>query len=212
MGSSLNDDQINAVFSIHLKVLRYLLQGKSFEWIKDKLWKKFEETSYLNHVIESDMLGFDKHNRLIGAYPISPIESIYEIEVEGIGSGYAMCAVDALGVAYTFGAKTLISTVDHKKKKPISIVIDPNVKTNPKLDLIVSYKRECKGQTSAVDQCPSINFYLSREDVPRDPSLEILSFHEALDHARKIFSPEALKARISGGQNPSLSNCCCKEC
>jgi hypothetical protein len=205
-------DPISTLFSIHLKVLKHILNQQPFEWIEERLKKEFEETKYLDHVTSSGLLSFDDNNKLIGAYPISPGKSIYEIDVEGIGSGYAMCAIDALGVAYTFGVKTIISTVDQKRKKLLSIIIDPNVEPPPKPDIVVSYKRECKGQVSAVDQCPSINFYLSREDVPRDPSLEIFSFHEALEHARKIFNPEALMTRISGRQNSSLNNCCCTEC
>lgn len=204
-------NHINTVFSIHLKVLRYLLIGKTFEWIKEELKDDFEQTNYLDYVVASCLLSFDGTNKLIGAYPISPVKSKYRIDIEGIGSGYAMCAIDALGVAFTFGAKTVISTVDQTRKKPISITIDPNIETFPNQDVVVTYKRKWNGKNAAVDQCPNINFYLSRTDVPRDQSLEILSFQEALNHARNVFSPDGLKSRISEGINSPMSNCCSKE-
>ena len=58
--------------------------------------------------------------------PNFPVETNYKVTVDGIETGYSMCAVDALGVAYTFNAKTTIYSIDRSTNRSIEIIIDPN--------------------------------------------------------------------------------------
>jgi hypothetical protein len=112
-----------------------------------------------------------------------------------------MCAIDALGVAYTFGAKTIIDSQVLDTKNPIRIIIDPFLETQTPLDIIITYKQQIQSQKStdapAVVQCPVINFYSNPESVPKfDPLLEILTFEEAISYAADRFSPKGIKNLI----------------
>ncbi len=194
-------DPIEALFSLHLEILKRLLQGKSFKWIQNEYYDILSQTDYLDIMIKSGNLSFNSKDELIGAYPISPIPTNHRIEVVGIGSGYAMCAIDALGVAYTFGAKTIIDSQVLDTKSPIRIIIDPSLETQTPLDIVITYKQLILSQKSedapAVVQCPVINFYSNPEAVPKsDPLLEILTFEEAVTYAADRFSPKGIKKLI----------------
>ena len=194
-------DPIEALFSLHLEILKLLLQGKSFKWIQNEYYDILSQTDYLDIMIKSGNLSFNSKDELIGAYPISPIPTNHRIEVEGIGSGYAMCAIDALGVAYTFGAKTIIDSQVLDTKSPIRIIIDPSLETQTQLDIVITYKQLTLSQKSedapAVVQCPVINFYSNPEVVPKsDPLLEILTFEEAVTYAADRFCPKGIKKLI----------------
>ncbi len=194
-------DPIEALFSLHLEILKRLLQGKSFKWIQNEYYDILSQTDYLDIMIKSGNLSFNSKDELIGAYPISPIPTNQRIEVVGIGSGYAMCAIDALGVAYTFGAKTIIDSQVLDTKSPIRIIIDPSLETQTPLDIVITYKQLILSQKSedapAVVQCPVINFYSNPEAVPKsDPLLEILTFEEAVTYAADRFSPKGIKKLI----------------
>lgn len=199
---SLEKEEVDKVFSIHLKVLSYLLNGKSFDWINNKHQDSFDQTNYLENVIRSRLLSFDKNDVLIGAYPISPFKTNYKITVDGVGSGYSMCAVDALGVAYVFKAKTIIDTIDAATKVPLRITIDPNLEKQEPQNVIVSYDAvSCADENrddnvSAISVCPSIDFYQSFKSIPADKSLSYLSFEEALASAKFQFTQTALKTCI----------------
>lgn len=183
------------LFVIHLKVLKHVLNGELFERIRKAFNENFKKTDYLNIMKRSDSLSFNAKGTLIGAYPISPVASPFKIDVEGIGIGYAMCAIDALGVAYTFGARTSIETRDPATSEPIRIVIDPNLEKQIQYDFYVSYTKppsDLKKGSCAEVQCPKISFYYSCSSIPSDLS-EIFTFEKALDHAKKRFNPNGMK-------------------
>jgi hypothetical protein len=206
LGPLASKNLIDDVFSVHLQVLTFLVQGKSFDWIAKKFTDDFRQNNYLEMVKTSGLLSFDENEKLIGAYPISPLKTKYQVTIEGIGSGYAMCAIDALGVAYTFNAKTNIHSVDHATNEPLQITVDPNSDTQHQYDIVVTYKPKCQGKSAATDQCPAINFYSSSNPIPSDVEGDVLSFQEALNHAQSVFSPSALKNCLSAGKLSPLSD------
>ena len=185
------------------------MNNKSFDWIQHTLQDEFSRLNYLNSLDTCGMLSFDNSGNLIGAYPVSPVKTKYAVEIEGIGSGYAMCAIDALGIAFTFGKKTVLKTSTFSSNQPIEIIIDPDLETQPGHDVVVTYTRKFQ-RSAAEDQCPNINFYASREEVPSDLEVELFSFQKALEHAIGVFSPEGIKSRIqAGAKSPMSSNNCC---
>ncbi|MHA1989665.1 MAG: organomercurial lyase [Candidatus Hodarchaeales archaeon] len=198
----LDDKEVDEVFILHLQVLQYLLNNQSFSWIKKTLKDSFEQKKYLEIVTKSRLLSFDTEDNLIGAYPISPFKTPYEVKVEGIGSGYAMCAIDALGVAYTFNKKTTIDTIDNSTKAPLQFTIDPGLQDQQQKNVLVSYDPMCftkenrANVVSATQICPTINFYSSQETNQNKKDMAYLSFEQALLSAKKEFSPEALKCCI----------------
>jgi hypothetical protein len=151
------------------------------------------------------MLSYDDKGNLRGAYPISPRESLYRIDVEGIGSGYAMCAIDSLGVPYLFGKTTTITSQDPVSKQTVQITIDPNqedetiisevakefkelVVTNPKGSAI----QVGEAVDQAVDICPYIGFVTNKKDLTEGhlALVDILDFATALNYGKHSFSKD----------------------
>ncbi len=199
--TQLDEKDVDDLFNLHLQVLQYLINKKPFTWIKEILKELFVQKNYLEVAINSRLLSFDVDNNLIGAYPISPFKTAYQVKVEGIGSGYAMCAIDALGVAYLFKKKTIIDTIDYSTQTPLQIAIDPTLQNQKQIDILVSYdpkpftKENRANVVSATTICPTINFYSSQNNPLKgnDENVSYLTFEQALLSAKKEFSPEALK-------------------
>ena len=191
---------INELFEFHLLVLRELFNGLSFSEIEQKYHDQMTALNYLSIAKENNLLTFDEQNNLIGAYPVSPLKTCFKVSNDNIGEGYCMCAIDALGIAYTFGEKTVITAKDKTTNANISLTVDPNSdKVTTQKNYYVTYKDPDKVQNIARDQCPVINFYSDRESIKLGSDFVIFSFDEAVNHAKHIFSPEAIKKSLSTG-------------
>ncbi|OLS19022.1 MAG: hypothetical protein HeimC2_43460 [Candidatus Heimdallarchaeota archaeon LC_2] len=193
---------IDQFFEFHLKVLKLLLNGEEFSDIAKNHKQKMIELDYID-IAKRSMLSFDSEGTLIGAYPISLNKSPYKVKVEGIGEGYSMCAVDALGVAYTFNAKTTIVTKDFSTNERIEIIIDPRLEKQKVQDFVVTYggNFENDGESCdlvpALSLCPTIHFYSNPENIENSESINIISFDKALKSAKDQFSISALKSCVS---------------
>ena len=105
----ISESRINEFLDLHLRVLRRILQGRDFKEIRAECHAAFERLNYLEVATKYvPFLSFDEIGKLKAAYPLSPNKTDYQISVEGIGTGYAMCAVDARGVAYTLMPKRIL--------------------------------------------------------------------------------------------------------
>ncbi|MCE7734647.1 MAG: hypothetical protein GPJ54_07215 [Candidatus Heimdallarchaeota archaeon] len=190
-----NDQQL---LDLHLKVLEKVFLQEPFDQIEKQYQKNMTDLNYIEIIKNSGHLSFDENNKLIGAYPISPSSTDYKISLEGIGEGFSMCAVDALGVPYTFMRKTMINTIDKSTGKPLEIVIDPNTENQEMLNIFVTYQDtpdELQGSKSAANvQCPTIHFYSSKSDIPTN--LQIWTYSQALEYAKMRFGRKEMLARI----------------
>ena len=189
------------LLDLHLLVLREIFNGLSYSNIKKKYSGRFTELNYEEIATTNNLLTFD-NNVLIGAYPVSPFKTPFKVSIDTIGSSYCMCAIDALGIPYTFGQKTVIDAQDMSTGTEIKIIIDPkagSVHKDFQKDLFVTYKDPEKVCNIAQDQCPVINFYSDRKSIPADKDLIIFNFEEALQHAKNIFSQDAIKNSFFNG-------------
>lgn len=201
MINSLVDDLVE----LHFLVLKQIFKEKKFSAIEQLYSAKMKELNYITLAKANNLLTFDENGSLIGAYPVSPLKTNFKVTVDGIGSSYCMCAVDSLGIAYTFGKKTTIESKDSTTNQPIVITVDPvhdKIETN--VDYFVTYKEPDEVQNIALDQCPVINFYSDKNSV-KDKSLIVFTFSEAVKHAKDIFSPEAFKKSFSDGFDSILN-------
>lgn len=199
------DNLVDNLFSVHLKVLQQVLIGTKFDKISEMFSEEFKELNYEEIISKkAHRLTFDESGNLIGAYPVSPTPNQFKVSIEGIGNGYAMCAVDALGIAYTFMRKTIIETKDESTGDNLTLTIDPNLNMIENESLVMSYPNQ--GYTSlkqlvaentklATSTCPNILFY-SKDRIPENSGLSIINFDEALKEAIEIFSQEAMKDHI----------------
>ncbi|OLS21109.1 MAG: hypothetical protein HeimC2_34850 [Candidatus Heimdallarchaeota archaeon LC_2] len=196
------NELVDDLFNLHLKVLQQILIGTDYTIIKKIFGDEFIKLNYEDFIInKAHRLTFDGNNQLIGAYPVSPIPNDFKVSVEGIGAGYAMCAVDALGIAYTFMQVTIIETKDQGTGKSISLRINPYADDIENEEVLLTYPsqgydslRELVAENTqlATSSCPNILFY-SKNHLPKNNQLSVLSFKRGLEEAIAIFSQQAMK-------------------
>ncbi len=180
---------------LHLDVLKDLLNGQEFSDIKKEKAGEFKETGYLEKAIPS-LLTFDGEV-LVGAYPISPKPTNYKVEIDGVGTGYSMCAIDALGIAFTFNRPTVIHAVTIDTHEPLKLRITPDMDKFPESEFVVAYKPIDNSITNiALQICPQVNFYRFAESVPE--GLQIVDMNTAFQLAKAQFSQEFLLSFFHG--------------
>lgn len=190
---------IEDFLSVHFLILKDLLNSISFPESVNKYSTKIDEINYLDIATKNNFILLDNDKKLIAAYPVSPTPTIFEVLIENIGSGFAMCAIDALGIAYTFQEKTKIISVTKDDKKSVIIEIDPkNDKIESNHDFYISYRDPDLVKNIAMDQCPVINFYSVKESI-KGPNMIVFEFNEALAQAKSIFSIDAFKNNLITG-------------
>lgn len=183
------------LLALHLNVLIDLLNGKSFHEIKTARAAEFEEMNYLEVAVPS-LLTFEG-NELVGAYPVSPKPTKYKVEIEGVGTGYSMCAIDALGIAFTFNKPTKVFATTQDTNEPVEFFITPDMDELPQTEYVVTYQAIDHSITNiALQQCPQINFFRDRENVPG--GLQILDLNSAFKAAKAQFSQEAILSCLKG--------------
>ncbi|OLS19018.1 MAG: hypothetical protein HeimC2_43420 [Candidatus Heimdallarchaeota archaeon LC_2] len=187
----------NELMELHLDILKDLLNGVDFKDIEQKYSARFEELNYLKNVT-SNLLSFD-NGKLVAAYPVSPRKTNYKVIIDDIGTGYAMCAIDALGIAYTFMKKTTIETTIRDTNESFKFVVDPFLDKQTEKNLFVTYKKYNQTLTNAaLEICPTINIYRFENGVPKDENLVILDFETAIHYARERFSQDAINQSFLG--------------
>jgi hypothetical protein len=213
-------NKVEAFLNFHFKILENLLVGKSFDELKIQFSKEFKKFNYISLTKTFSMLSYDEKGNLRGAYPISPKESLYKIDVEGIGSGYAMCAIDSLGVPYLFGKTTTITSQDPVSNQTVRFTIDPKLKNNDIIskvteefkELVITNPKDSaiqvgKAVDQAVDFCPYIGFVTNKKDLREEhiAIVDTLDFATALNYGKHAFSREKIIKNFEDFFFPILS-------
>ncbi|MHA1904218.1 MAG: organomercurial lyase [Candidatus Thorarchaeota archaeon] len=209
----INDVIVSKFLDLHLNVLRMVLKGMPFEEIQKELSKIFHRFNYVEVVHFTSLLSFDDEETLRGAYPFSPTKTDHRITVEGMGSGFAMCAVDSLGVASLFGARTVIESKDALSQTPIRIVVDPNgldADSDSGISVIAPKGVPEKGKDevydSAVDSCPFVGFLTDAKSIPEEMQsrVTVIPLDQATDYGRSIFSRSAFAEQLRAAILPLI--------
>lgn len=196
---------IDEFFDFHLEVLGRILVGDDLASVLEERARESERLNYREVAETVGLLSFDDEGGLRGAYPVSPSETPYRIKVDGVGSGYAMCAIDSLGAAYMFGRKTDIESVDPATDRPIQITIDPeDLDTSPYSHLRVTtpkampQKEEGVAVDPAADFCPLIGFVEGEKSIPEDqrPAVNVIPFDQALSYGELAFDADNIRAQL----------------
>ena len=199
--------KLDQLFDLHLAVLKQIVKQKPFDQIVKEFVAKIKHLNYLEIAKTFQLLSFNRKGKIRGAVPISPKKTEYRISIEGIGSGYAMCAMDTLAVPYLFNAKTIIDSVDPVTKQSIRIVLDPHTAVNfdaysqlniTTLNPAVTKSTNGQALDPSVDICPYIGFTTSVEAIPEDqqPLVNNVSFEQALTTMKTTYSPTNFKNGI----------------
>jgi len=77
----------------------------------------------LGELHNRDVIYLDQHGRIRAAYPFSGRPTVHRVEIAGGPAVYAMCAIDALGIAAMLGADVTITSADPGSGTLIQVAI-----------------------------------------------------------------------------------------
>jgi hypothetical protein len=137
------------------------------------------------------------------AYPFSATPTRHRVRIGGadseIGQGsddvdvYAMCAIDALGIAAMVGRDTRIESVDLTTGTPVTVTIRGDRSRWHPLGAVVFVGADTCSGPSADNCCEYLNFFADRESarawIRTHPQItgQLLDHHEAEDLGVRLF-------------------------
>ena len=83
----------------------------------------FDAAQALAELADRDFLCLDDAGRITAAYPFSALPTAHRVQIAG-ASAYAMCAIDALGIAPMVDSKAVIQSADPSTGQPITVTVD----------------------------------------------------------------------------------------
>lgn len=183
---------------LHRSVLRAFVHGHAPE--ADDLRRLAGEldvdlVAALAELERRDALWVDQESGAVSvAYPFSGSPTAHEVTIASTGvRAFAMCALDALGVAFMIGEPALVRSRDPIGREPIEASIDPTGTHSWEPAGAVVVAAVSGGGPSAASCCPNVNFIADRERAhellaePGAPAGTLLAMPEAIELGRRIF-------------------------
>jgi hypothetical protein len=109
------------------------------------------------HDLDAVRLGPDL--RILAAYPFSAAPTRHRVRIADRVEAYAMCAIDALGIAAMLGEDTRIDSVDVTTGHAISVAMSGNDTTWDPANAVVFVGADPAGGPSADCCCDYLNFF-----------------------------------------------------
>jgi Alkylmercury lyase len=182
---------------VHQAVLRsFAATGRGPEQgLLDEAAKPFDVRQILTELAEGDFLCLDQAGRISAAYPFSAAATPHTVQITDRVSAYAMCAIDALGIAEMLHTSVLIMSADPSNGEPITVTLDgSSAGWNPAATVVFVGRTadQCAGPSAAIC-CDHVNFFSSRPGAEAWASAHpeitggILSQDRAVEVAGQIF-------------------------
>ncbi len=192
------DDCPRAYRELHRRVLRSFLAGRVPGAKELDTWARelgLDRSVAVAELERRDALLLDPEDgSVVAAYPFSGVPTRHEVTLVGSGvRAFAMCAIDALGVAFMAGEPVIVRSRDPSTGEPIVARIDPaGSSTWEPADAVVVYGTFGEG-SSASCRCPHINFVADRARAAAAPDLAdkrpraVLEMPQAIERGRDNF-------------------------
>ena len=194
--------------SVHRRILREFASGRSVTDEQLGEWAAAEglcADQVATALEEHDLAHRDRELGGIGvAYPFSAKPTAHRVRLAGDAEVFAMCALDALGIAFMTDQATQVTSSDFASGEPIEISVDPAGSSRWRPQEAVVVVACAGGGPSAACLCPNTNFAASPADgravleSVAGGSGMLLSLPEAIETGRSIFAsmlaPEAHEA------------------
>jgi hypothetical protein len=157
--------------------------------------RPFDLAQVLAELADGDFLYLDQAGHISAAYPFSAMPTPHEVQIAGGASAYAMCAIDALGMAEMLRASVAIRSADPATGEAVTVNVSGSDAVWHPAAAVVFVGRtasECAGPSAAVC-CQHINFFASRSAAAAwataHPEVTggILSQDRALEVGEQIF-------------------------
>jgi hypothetical protein len=145
----------------------------------------------LDRLHEGDYLRLGSDGQIVAAYPFSAVPTPHVVLLKNGVTTYAMCAIDALGIAPMLGEVVSIRSADPLTGAAVTIGAEA---WDPASAVVLAAAAACDEFRPAMDVCcGTVNFFASRENAARwlrshpDVTGEILDRDEAMRFGAEIF-------------------------
>ena len=149
--------------AVHQAVLRsFAATGRAPErGLLARAARPFAIGRVLAELADGDFLCLDQAGRISAAYPFSAAPTPHNVQIAGGASAYAMCAIDALGMARMLGTSVAIRSADPATGEAVTVTVSGSGAVWHPATAVVFAGRtasECAGPSAAVC-CGHINFF-----------------------------------------------------
>lgn len=142
-----------------------------------------------------DLVHTDSDGRPLVAYPFSANDRGYRVAIDGAHEVQAMCAIDALGIAWMLDLPIEIDSRDPISGGEIHVQLDPDGAANwqPEAAVVVAGSGCCDGP-SFCGCCDVLNFFETPASAERyllehpDVTGTLISIAEAIEAGRVVFA------------------------
>ncbi|MDN3296106.1 alkylmercury lyase family protein [Streptomyces ficellus] len=149
----------------------------------------------LAELAAADYLSLDEAGAIRAAYPFSPVPTAHQVRIADGPRVWAMCAIDALGIAPMLGRDADIHSADPVTGQPVTVTFRGSTATwDPASAVVLVSTGSCAGP--AVDACcPDLNFFASPDTARRwsddhpEARAGMVSRQRAEELGREIFGP-----------------------
>jgi hypothetical protein len=135
----------------------------------DHLVPEYDATAMLTELHEHDVIRLDDSGDVRAAYPFSAVPTAHRVTIDGGPDVYAMCAVDALGIAAMLGRAVRIASMDAADGSPIDVTVTAAGDTtwSPYGAVVFVGATATGGAATADRRCGLMNFFASQESAQR---------------------------------------------
>jgi hypothetical protein len=183
--------------AVHQAVLRSFAQtgGPPETSLLEDAAAPFDAAQALAELAQGDFLCLDDAGRITVAYPFSALPTAHRVQIAGGASAYAICAIDALGIAPMVDSKAVIQSADPSTGRPITVTVDgSNSEWHPRTAVVFDGRTgsEHPGPSAEIC-CGYMNFFATRAAAAAwahaHPAITggILSQDRAIQVGKQIF-------------------------
>ncbi len=140
--------------------------------LPDEAARPFDARQVLAELADGDSLCLDQAGRISAAHPFSATATPHTIQTTGGASAYAMCAIDALGIAGMLHTSVPIRSADPSNGEPVTVTLGGSSAVwNPATTVVFAGRTadQCAGPSAAIC-CDHVNFFSSRPSAEAWPA------------------------------------------
>lgn len=142
-----------------------------------------------------DLVHLDHEGEVAVAYPFSGLPTAHIVHFPSGHEAYAMCALDALGIATMFRQPITVSSRDPLSSEEIAVELAANgaAQWSPASSVVVAGAADADGD-SCRSCCPVLNFFASSDNaeswLDQHPQVrgQVITMQEAILAGRAVFS------------------------
>ena len=148
----------------------------------------------LESLAREDLVHVDRSGEIAVAYPFSGRPTAHRVVFPTGHEAYAMCAIDALGIAPMFDQAVVVASRDPSSGDDIEVHVAPDgvARWSPQSSVVVAGTTGTRGD-SCEGCCPVLNFFASTENamgwLGDHPAVcgEVITIEDAILAGRAVF-------------------------